>query len=187
MKGTKGKMRRILLFLLMVMIVGTLFFIEPQSHTLAATYKSAQKSIALNDACYNNNGNTQHGTALCNGDDPISSGCGADATTVREAYIVNGLNENIGLIELRWSNHCKTNWARTTLYLRAGNNIIATIGYGDINTCYFNPHDSYTHSSTQYSQIWSDMIFAPTQSAYARGAVGFRIPGDTGYDTCVAA
>lgn len=174
-------MRRIFMLSLLLVIVAAWFIASPQGHhVLAASH------IAFNDACYNNNGGTTNGKRLCNGDDPQTSGCAAGATNAASAYIVNGLGENIGLIELRWSAHCGTNWARATLYIHVGNNLGAAIGYGNVNTCYFSPQDSYSYQSTQYTQIWTSMIFAPTQTAYARGWVGFGHPGDTGSDTCVA-
>ncbi len=53
----------------------------------------------------------------CNGTNPMTVECSADAYTVRGAQtpIVDQTNgATIGYLELRYSPHCGTNWARTT-------------------------------------------------------------------------
>jgi hypothetical protein len=57
------------------------------------------------------------GTTNCNGTNPTDVGCSADAYTVFNAQtpIVDQTNGAvIGYLELRYSPHCGTNWARTT-------------------------------------------------------------------------
>lgn len=50
----------------------------------------------------------------CNNQNPINTGCSADATTVLSGSVFNGSGQRIGTIELRWSATCGTNWARVT-------------------------------------------------------------------------
>jgi len=44
----------------------------------------------------------------CNGTDPIATGCSSGATTVLNGHYAGGL------LELRWSPTCQTNWTRFT-------------------------------------------------------------------------
>ena len=63
------------------------------------------------ESCYFN-----PGAGNCNGTDPNTVDCSLDAYTVgnvQTPIIANGLD--IGYLELRYSPHCGTNWARTTI------------------------------------------------------------------------
>ncbi|WP_354644239.1 DUF2690 domain-containing protein [Kitasatospora camelliae] len=46
------------------------------------------------------------------GEDPIASGCAADARTVRSVPLTNGSAFTYGTMELRYSPYCRTTWAR---------------------------------------------------------------------------
>lgn len=48
------------------------------------------------------------------GTDPISTGCSADAQTVRSNYIKDSNGTNLALLELRYSPTCRTAWGRVT-------------------------------------------------------------------------
>ena len=63
------------------------------------------------ESCYQN-----PGAGNCTGTDPQTVGCSTDAYTVggvQTPIMANGVQ--IGYLELRYSPHCGTNWARTTI------------------------------------------------------------------------
>jgi len=55
----------------------------------------------------------------CDGWDPQETGCSADAVTVASAPIWDSSQPGVedGLVELRWSATCGTNWTRVTSYV----------------------------------------------------------------------
>jgi len=50
----------------------------------------------------------------CNGQDPEVSGCGEGAIAVEVLAITGTDGAQVGLVELRYSRACRTNWARVT-------------------------------------------------------------------------
>jgi Protein of unknown function (DUF2690) len=50
------------------------------------------------------------------GQDPVATGCSNSAVTVASRPIVGGDGRTIGRVDLRWSNACLTNWARTVSF-----------------------------------------------------------------------
>jgi hypothetical protein len=85
----------------------------PQTDDPTVIVLSAEHGPGMGTAsCYQN-----PSTANCNGTNPTDVGCSADAYTVFNAQttIVDQTNGAvIGYLELRYSPHCGTNWARTT-------------------------------------------------------------------------
>lgn len=102
----------------------------------------------------------------CDGQDPVATGCDYDAYTVTSQDI-NGL----GLVELRYSPTCGTNWARVTSYPSTAYPYL----YGDVisNTsgkmiCY--PTDCM--SGINGTLLWTSMVYSPDPySAFADGCV----------------
>ncbi len=99
----------------------------------------------------------------CDGQDPIATGCDYDA------YTVTSVDLGIGLVELRYSPTCGTNWARVTSHEG-----IAYL-YGDVYSstsgkliCYPTNCEPGINSTL----LWTSMVYSPTPySAYADGCV----------------
>jgi hypothetical protein len=100
----------------------------------------------------------------CSGKDPISTGCANDA------YTVTSVSNNTGILEVRWSPTCKTNWARWTAY---------PIGW--CFGCNY-PYSISAVQDTGYTQrfnwpankapvagqtYWTAMIYSPVRRVYA--------------------
>lgn len=164
---------------LLIVITG-LFVAFPQSRVFAAAHSSMQPHALT--SCYSG---PSQGT--CNGQWPDQTNCALDAYTVVSAPIW-GDDFHItqwGLVELRYSPHCKTNWTRVSNYDNTmSTNMIAKIGYG---ACSANETVSYswTVPNTLQSQIWSQMIYAPTAVAFAEGVL--EDPGWSGSGNCISA
>lgn len=94
--------------------------------------------------------------AGCNNTDPQSTGCSADAATVKTKYPASGLAR----VELRFSDACQTRWART-------------VNIGSLNY-YANATLRYWYYGAQY--------IAPGYTVYSnqRYGSGYRACGDVG-------
>lgn len=123
-----------------------------------------------------------------NGSWPDQTGCSSSATTVLSAYIKNG-STNIGLVELRFSSSCNTNWTRVTSYI--GTSLLA----GEIERnsgpdggylCYNNPATPGCLGSDAFNtttQMFTPQVYAPNNPARA---TGFIATGGNTYHSCVA-
>lgn len=107
----------------------------------------------------------------CNQQDPQASGCAAGATTAGSANIQNGPNNRVqGLVELRWSATCQTNWSRVTVY--DNQNLpdfwasVQRQSDGLIEQTHF------TFQPTNGGQYWSPMVYAPG-CAHAYGQLDY--------------
>jgi hypothetical protein len=127
----------------------------------------------------------------CDKQDPQQSGCSTGATTVGSANIQNGPNNRVqGLVELRWSSTCQTNWSRVTVY--DNQNLpdfwasVQRQSDGLIEQTHF------TFQPTNGGQYWSPMVYAPGcahaygQLDYTYGLIGALAhqaspPSCTGY------
>jgi hypothetical protein len=82
----------------------------------------------------------------CSGQDPEQSGCSADARTiVRTGVYGTGGTQ---WVEIRWSDTCKTNWART--------NVLGTTLQAVQQTGYT---QGYSNNNGTYA--WTKMIYSP--------------------------
>lgn len=87
----------------------------------------------------------------CSGKDPEQTGCSADARTIpgtRTAIYGTG---GESWVEIRWSDTCQTNWARTN----------ASFVFGSVRAI---QQTGYTqgYSSNNGTLAWSKMIYSPT-------------------------
>ena len=153
--------RRILVATVTVLALSLAVFAAPAP---SASARSAH--IAFGDNCYN-----YPQAGYCNGDDPSSSGCSADATTVpgQSKDIMNTYNPGVsyGKVELRWSNHCGTNWVRIRTYNDI-NIAYLTVwhGYQPGTSPYCYPSGCLTTTTFAANQTyWTDMVYAPTSPA----------------------
>lgn len=94
--------------------------------------------------------------AACNNTNPITTGCSADAATVKTKYPASGLAR----VELRFSDACQTRWAKT-------------VNIGSLNF-YANATLRYWYYGAQY--------VAPGNNVYSnqRYGSGYRACGDVG-------
>jgi hypothetical protein len=109
------------------------------------------------------------------GQDPVSSGCSNSAVTVATAPIKAGDGTVLGRVDLRWSNACHTNWART-------------VSYGSIES-YGAPvaYVTRTSDNKQYSSnygapggtVWTPMVYGQALCVYATGGIDLAGFADT--------
>ncbi len=86
---------------------------------------------------------------------PTTAGCDADGATVQSKAISGGV------VELRWSNRCKTNWTR----VRPNSSTSSTIAKITRNS------DGRNYSSSGRGSIFTPMVYAPSTTACASGAI----------------
>lgn len=103
--------------------------------TQSAPAAAASAMARLDVGCYGD---------YCSGKDPESTGCSADAVTV--AYTPY----RYGTLDLRWSNTCKTNWARINSSYTGSLQARQSTGYTQ----------GFSSSNASYS--WTKMIYSPT-------------------------
>lgn len=115
--------------------------------------------------------------------------CSSGATTLLSAYIKNG-STNIGLVELRWSTACNTNWTRVTSYIGTtglAGEIERASGADGSYTCAANPYLAPPNCSgsdvfNQTTQEWTPQVWAPDVPARATGWV---VQGGSSHEACV--
>jgi hypothetical protein len=100
----------------------------------------------------------------CSGQDPVASGCSKDAITVAAHEQDNGG----GIVEVRWSPTCKTNWAKWTQYptgwcLNCG--IVALAAVQD--TGYTQEIDLTSVTPADGDSVWTPMIYSPVHRVKA--------------------
>jgi hypothetical protein len=83
----------------------------------------------------------------CSGQDPLSTGCSADAYTVHTASVYGTYGART--VEIRWSPTCKTNWARVN-WVTTNVKAVQQTGY------------TQGYSSNNGTVAWSKMIYSPT-------------------------
>lgn len=102
----------------------------------------------------------------CSGKDPAATGCAKDASTVAYVHVhyqttanLFRQNEYAGLLELRWSPSCQTNWARfspqDSFEYKAGA-VQPMTGY-----------DSGWTEASPWETEWSKQIYSPRECVYA--------------------
>ena len=116
----------------------------------------------------------------CNGLNPEATNCSTGAITAggpNDIYAtLNGVNQKVGTVELRWSSTCQTNWSRVIRTDGAtGESVIARIirddGVQQFRELPLAPVSEWTDGQTR---IWSPMLYAPANcSAYAQGMIDF--------------
>lgn len=101
------------------------------------------------------------GTANASVGDPVQKGCSSDAYTVSTQPITNWGGGVVGQVQLRYSPHCGTNWAK----------VVSNIGNADLEAEVYTSTDSAFYEATSTS-VYTDMVSAPTPiCAYAFGSI----------------
>ncbi|MGO3701912.1 MAG: DUF2690 domain-containing protein [Candidatus Saccharimonadales bacterium] len=99
----------------------------------------------------------------CSGQDPQAAGCAGDAFTTVSADL------GTGILEVRWSPSCQTNWARVTIYptgLRCvKESYLDAIQEGGYTQSKVVPMTCNTYSSVNY---WTPMIYSPVKRVKGR-------------------
>ena len=90
----------------------------------------------------------------CNGSDPQGTGCSASAYTVYTVALKDSAGTTLGTVELRYSNGCGANWARTTGYAQYDPHAAWADVYNSLGQ--HEPGD-YTDSSPP-TLLWSYML-----------------------------
>jgi uncharacterized protein DUF2690 len=130
-----------------------------------AAYAHAAAPLAATD-CYSY---PQHWT--CDGVDPAASGC-ATANASNSVYNVYQKNlwlgqQNLGVLQMRYSTHCKTNWTR----------FVPAYNYEDLHYVLLDVWGDYCYPqySAQFynvnNNVWTDMYYAPNEPVLSFGNV----------------
>ncbi len=112
----------------------------------------------------------------CSGRDPQTTGCAADATTVAWRDVPGAR------LELRWSQTCKTNWARYIQYPQGfGGSTALQLRAVQKGTAY-TQRLNYDINGTPTGTTWSPMIYSPVklvraEMVYQCGGVGDCLQG----------
>jgi hypothetical protein len=89
----------------------------------------------------------------CDGKDPLKMGCAKDAVTIAEANLSPPNAKNVfGKIELRWSEKCRTVWART----EKPNSVRLPFVRAEVSN---DKGATFQSAARNKSAIWSPMIF----------------------------
>lgn len=100
----------------------------------------------------------------CNSKDPGTTGCASGSYTVGTANV--NYNGTTGLVELRWSPTCKTNWPKVKLNRYASIQLVLRDSVGNII------HDS--NLMTYNIQAYGNMWYAPTALVKACAIISYR-------------
>lgn len=150
-------------------------FAGPERNSLVKSSKSSTITPEYNDTtCYSAPSHYN-----CDQEDASQTGCSNDSVTLMSTWVkgTEADPQNDLLVELRWSNHCQTNWTRITSYAgRLTDNLIAdlynqagTIHYSDNCT---NVYDLGTKTDSCLS-VWTNMYYAPTENMKSCGNESF--------------
>lgn len=173
-----NEMKRFLMAFLSTILLAVLI-LSFQSTAFAATLKGAPTGKKIATVNSPNVTCSQNG---CNGLDPVTTGCSATASTALSTPIVSG-SVTIGIINLRYSSACGTNWAQVLSYngtadfnvsvLRAGGADGSMTGYcaGVSSFCGGNGVVGPTYAYTF-------MVWAPDVAACAGGMIFDSNTGD---------
>ncbi|MBF6354126.1 DUF2690 domain-containing protein [Nocardia higoensis] len=105
----------------------------------------------------------------CSGQDPRTSGCGADA------YTTVTTETEVGRLDVRWSPTCKTNWARWVRYPRGWTmsqipmvmRAVQDTGYEQVFVFQDGiGGDSYP-DHPEWTTFWTPMIYSPVHKVRA--------------------
>jgi len=103
----------------------------------------------------------------CSGQDPMATGCGADARTIAYRDDIVGAR-----LELRWSPTCKAGWARWHQYPRGWN--MGTVPYvirTVQDTGYTQTLDLGVGGVDDNETVWSPMVYSPKHGIKAEALV----------------
>ena len=161
-------MRRIQLFLFSAALLVSLFGMTAFTG-LSAASAHTQVTNARATSAHATGRNRPQVTCSgegCDGQNPATTGCSADAYTVQTAVFGNSF------VELRYSPTCGTNWSR----------VFSKVGATFIVTRIQRQSDglTYTFAGGNFNFAYSAMVYAPKVAARACGGVG-SISGCTAY------
>jgi Protein of unknown function (DUF2690) len=102
----------------------------------------------------------------CSGQDPVATGCYRDAITLAAVQVDTGA----GMLELRWSPTCQTNWARWDQYPTGWcMNCTPDALLAVQDTGYTQELDWFDNGTVPAdgSTSWTPMIYSPVHKVYA--------------------
>ncbi|MEV0005156.1 DUF2690 domain-containing protein [Micromonospora sp. NPDC050980] len=101
----------------------------------------------------------------CDGTDPINTGCSADARNITPypARIMQGANE-LAVVELRWSDSCKTNWGRIS-------NRVSPQNTARVRVYRSNPYANTSWYGGTGRQYYGDQLYGDGMTVCAVGEV----------------
>lgn len=164
LKSLSFSVGRIVLALLITMLFAVTF-------SSGVEAREATSSTSSTNGCF-----SSPSESGCDGQDPQTTGCASGAITLVTAFILNSFGDAIGQVELRYSPHCGTNWARTTSYGAGSVSLQAHITRCSVaatnGTC---PGTTTLLSSApaQPYSVYSPMFYAPVKGASATGSLIF--------------
>lgn len=158
---------------LALMLAVTVIFAAP-SHASGPNFQaSATKTSTATTTVMAKASPTCHGD-YCSGMDPVASGCAEGAKTLDSH--VQGLGG--GIVELRYSPKCGTNWARWTAYPTGWCMNCGIVGLRAVqDTGYTQSIDLTNKMIKDGESVWSPMIYSPVKKVKAEI---INICGDAG-------
>ncbi|MEG3636015.1 DUF2690 domain-containing protein [Micromonospora palythoicola] len=101
----------------------------------------------------------------CDGTDPIDTGCSANArnATTHPKYITQG-STTLAVVELRWSEACKTNWGRISNRVSPNNTV-------RVHVYRSNPHATTDWYGGTGQQYYGDQLYGHNMTVCAIGKV----------------
>lgn len=102
----------------------------------------------------------------CSGQDPVTTGCAADAVTVEAVQ----LDDGAGRLELRWSATCQTEWARWQQYPTGWCLNCAPLSLVAVQDTGYTQELDWFDQGTSPSEggtYWTPMIYSPIHTVYA--------------------
>ena len=155
-------MRRIQLFLFSTALLLSLFGVIAFTGWKIASAQTTNAHVQAAQHAHAQVGCSADG---CDGLNPETEGCAADAYTVQTAVFSDSY------VELRYSPTCGTNWGRVTSKVGPTTLFIRTQRIDGL---------TYTFSGGNFNSAWSAMVYAPQAKARACGGVN-GISGCTAY------
>ena len=157
-------MRRIKLFLFSAALLLSLFGVIAFTGWKIASAQATNAHVHTQVAQHTHSQVTCS-TEGCDGLNPVTTGCAADAYTVQTAVFSDSY------VELRYSPTCGTNWGRVTSKVGPTTLVIRIQRIDGL---------TYTFSGGNFNYAWSAMVYAPQAKARACGGVNV-IQGCTAY------
>lgn len=137
----------------------------PQGRLVLASFKTTAIRPPAARAAYTCGTN-------CNDVNPQGTSCAQGAQTILTAYIIDSLTGGTwGLVELRWSPTCGTNWSRLTSYVGQHQLYALIIHPGNPPNNVDGGFESYSSQFQFATQTWSNMVYSPDDPVEATGVI----------------
>jgi hypothetical protein len=136
------------------MLALSVLFAAP-SHANSASVQVSTASPEAKPTCYGD---------YCSGEDPVASGCSEGAVTLDSHVQELGG----GIVELRYSPKCGTNWAKWTKYPTGWCMNCGIVGLRAVQDTGYTQSIDLTNTTIKDGEsVWSPMIYSPVKKVKA--------------------